>query len=94
MNRKHLYVTVYHEEQRYGGPEEGGWWYDWTEVDKSWLIARDKRRNFKKILRMAKEYAEFWTDGDYYSVNSTGRYFVVVEHIKGSKASKERPYYC
>ena len=27
VNEKILYVTVYEETQRYGGPEEGGWYY-------------------------------------------------------------------
>lgn len=24
------HVSKYEEQQLYGGPEEGGWWYDWT----------------------------------------------------------------
>lgn len=27
------FVTPYLVDQRYGGPEEGGWWYDWYYVD-------------------------------------------------------------
>lgn len=27
------FVTPYMVEQRYGGAEEGGWWYDWYHVD-------------------------------------------------------------
>ena len=24
-----VYLSLYEKEQRYGGPEEGGWWYTW-----------------------------------------------------------------
>lgn len=28
-----LWLSRYTVEQCYGGPEEGGWWYDWWELD-------------------------------------------------------------
>jgi len=27
-NRKRLYINAYYVTRHYGGPEEGGWWYD------------------------------------------------------------------
>ena len=27
------WVSIYHARQCYGGPEEGGWWYDWMDLD-------------------------------------------------------------
>jgi hypothetical protein len=27
-----FYVVAYEIERRYGGPEEGGWWQDWTAI--------------------------------------------------------------
>ena len=29
---KPFYVVAYGISRHYGGPEEGGWWYDWHEV--------------------------------------------------------------
>ena len=86
MNKKHLYITVYTTEQVYGGPEEGGWWYDWTEVDNYMLLGKDKRRKLRRVMLQAQEYAD----------SLPYRYCaeVVVEHDLGSLASKERPYYC
>jgi hypothetical protein len=93
--KKHLYITVYHQYRAYGGPEEGGWWYDWTEVDCHLLVGRDKRHKLPRLLREARAYADSMNDGlPYYSVNSNGRYVVVVESTLGSLASKERPCYC
>lgn len=28
-----FFVVVTHQDRRYGGPEEGGWWYDWTTIE-------------------------------------------------------------
>ena len=28
-----LYITRYRVELVYGGPEEGGWWYDWRDYE-------------------------------------------------------------
>ena len=95
MNKKHLYITVYCTSLQYGGPEEGGWWYEWTEVDCSMLLGRKKRRHFKRLLREAQEYANWQDDGpDLWRSTNQGHYYVVVEHRRGSRASKERPYYC
>ena len=32
------YVSVYGLEQSYGGPEEGGWWFDEGDLEKSWPV--------------------------------------------------------
>lgn len=31
-NIRPIYVAVISTSRHYGGPEEGGWWYDWTDV--------------------------------------------------------------
>ena len=92
---KHVYVTVYVTTREYGGAEEGGWWYNWTEVYHSMLIGKKKRRHVQRVLREAKEYAESLDDGtEYWRVNHRGHYFAVVETTQGSKASKKKPIYC
>ena len=32
-NRKNRYLNVYEVTQQYGGPEEGGWWYNYGLFD-------------------------------------------------------------
>lgn len=48
-----IYVVVLGISRHYGGPEEGGWWYDWTDVEEvrrvwDWKTAR-------KVIQQLKE---------------------------------------
>lgn len=46
-----FYVTVYATEERYGGPEEGGWWYE------SGIPVKHIRvRGFEKAMNVAEEF--------------------------------------
>lgn len=95
MNKKHTYITIYVTTREYGGPEEGGWWYNWTEIDCYLLVGKKKRYKLPKLIEEAKQYAESMDDGtEYWRTSHNGHYFVVVEHNLGSKASKTRPIYC
>ena len=56
------YVHKYHEYQEYGGPEEGGWYYDVREPvrDDEWTppIFTDEEEAFAKCRELyAEEYA-------------------------------------
>jgi hypothetical protein len=37
-----IYITVYRVTREYGGPEEGGWWYDAGEVLESINMSNDE----------------------------------------------------
>jgi Zn-finger nucleic acid-binding protein len=48
-----LYVVArYYVDQHYGGPEEGGWWYDAGELDKVVLATRSKERAWAGVRRL------------------------------------------
>lgn len=48
-----FYIVAYGVSRLYGGPEEGGWWYDWTDV-------HEVRRVYtlQGALRAARELRE------------------------------------
>lgn len=50
------YVSVYHRERCYGGPEEGGWWYDRCELQGSKAFA--SREEAEAWLESAKVEVE------------------------------------
>lgn len=49
------WVQVLTISRQYGGPEEGGWWYDWYTVE--WE-GRYKRRVAKKFFKQAQAIAQ------------------------------------
>lgn len=83
------FVSVYEVTRHYGGPEEGGWWYNWyhplvtvpttrPQVVKEWLMAKYEDR----------------AEGDIYSVLGGTAIAVVIEDEPAEMATTERPYYC
>jgi hypothetical protein len=47
-----FYVVTYEITRHYGGPEEGGWWYDWTSINEvarvfTFRQAREAVRRFR-----------------------------------------------
>lgn len=74
-----LIVAVYHMEQAYGGPEEGGWWYDTGQLARIVRIFRNedkayefcRRLNHKLSSRLIgpnqgrREYTSVLSDGVY-----------------------------
>ena len=89
------FVNVYETDRAYGGPEEGGWYYDTGVVVKSMPVLRGKaerllervqawceRRNIEERRRPA------------WSVLSSGDYLVAwLEDRPGEDYPRERPRY-
>jgi hypothetical protein len=49
---KPMFVSLYETERAYGGPEEGGWWYDINEVKSSQkFFDRDEAEAFLQTIR-------------------------------------------
>jgi hypothetical protein len=57
------YVSIYRRSQHFGGPEEGGWWYDRITLEGSkWFVSREEAERFLEaskahVERMNKEEA-------------------------------------
>jgi hypothetical protein len=87
-----VYVSVYSVTREYGGPEEGGWWYNWTTHLLSIpCLYRDHR---KVIEDLDKGDLKGMNRGDIYSVfgGQSIRYYI--EYIPGTQASRVQPRYC
>jgi hypothetical protein len=89
-----IYVNVYLVDRAYGGPEEGGWWYDTEEA-----INAIKCEAYEVDYR--KQVAQEWCDAqnasrnsDINSVLSEGKYVVRIEDFVGENSPKEKPFYC
>jgi len=88
-----FYVVVYNVSRNYGGPEEGGWYYDWTsilEVRKVW--------NWKSALKTVRELKEDYPEPRYnrFSVlGNEGDYFIGMYYDTDQfpRESTERPRY-
>lgn len=85
-----MYVNVYHVSRHYGGPEEGGWWYNIGEVVESVEASVDKADEMKETL-IEKHKEE--NEGDIYSVLGGIQVNVCVEDEPGQNYPAETPHY-
>jgi hypothetical protein len=90
-----IYVNVYLSDRAYGGPEEGGWWYNIRNVEQ---VFRCKDEDHAKQVydQMVVEYASENRNrrADISSVLSEGRFEVTLEAWPGERSPSERPRYC
>lgn len=90
---KHGYINIYLIDRRYGGPEEGGWWYTDGEPYASIPFETpEEREQFadqwdKQLLELNKGRR------DISSVLSTGQYALRVEDHFATYFPLERPRY-
>lgn len=86
------FVNVYLEDQGYGGPEEGGWYYTYGEYLRTAIVETEEE---------AEKLKEYFENGEYsnegrpsmYHSNSQGEYRVRIEDQPGRSYPEERPYY-
>lgn len=90
-----VYVNVYLSDRAYGGPEEGGWWYNVRSVEEV-LRCRDEAHAKQVYERKVEEYKEENRNrrSDISSVLSEGRFDVELEAWPGERSPAERPHYC
>lgn len=87
------YVNVYLVQQAYGGPEEGGWWYDWGQPHVS--IPEECPGGLDATLKQWEAWCAKENDArpDYWSVASQGEYRVLIEDSPAVCWPSERPFY-
>jgi hypothetical protein len=90
--RAPIWVTLYLVDRAYGGPEEGGWWYDTGEVIATWPVP--ERDLAEDIILMAK-HAGYTNEGrrDIGSVLSDGIYEFTVDWEPGQDYPQRTPHY-
>lgn len=90
--RRMWYVNLYSVTRHFGGPEEGGWWYNQSEPVSSVVVT-----NFVDCLhektRLTKVGDDEIAEGDIYSVLGGTAYDVVIEPGPARRQPEERPRY-
>lgn len=88
-----FWVNVYLEDRAYGGPEEGGWWYNCASVEKS--VQCSSEEEAQKLYRKMFLEVEEMNIGrrPISSVLSEGVYAVYLEQHKGESYPKHTPHY-
>lgn len=97
MPRKSIlpfFVALYYVQRRYGGPEEGGWYYN-AGVRKSKVkVFQDEQTARKFVVRAEKAMAAWHQDNDFPLWRCDGRYDVEVYRDPPPPFYPlERPYY-
>ena len=94
------HVNVYIRDRGYGGPEEGGWFFDYGEPQKSHKIEfTDGADLLKQIDRMVGELEKLCDNendqrrSDIGSVLSEGRYELMVEPHEARRWPRTKPHY-
>jgi hypothetical protein len=89
-------VAIYLEDRAYGGPEEGGWWYDCGELVRVVRIFRNEESAYKFCRRLNHWLHLIVNRGrrSTGSVLSEWVFSATVEHGQARKRyPEERPYY-
>jgi len=89
-------VAVYLCDRAYGGPDEGGWWYDTGEMVRIIRTFKDEERAASHAARMNRLLDATINNGrrEISSVLSDGRYYAEVhENIAPHHYPERRPHY-
>ena len=85
------FVNAHLVTRNYGGPEEGGWYYDAGSLLESVLVARELADEAIEELRL--EYGHLDDGRQLSSVLSTGKVNYTITDQPGESWPKERPHY-
>jgi hypothetical protein len=86
-----IFVNAYEVSRHYGGPEEGGWWYNAFSPLAS-VPVRGKAAAKKVQARLRRMFADV-EHGDINSVLGGAELGVYLEDEMADYSPKERPYY-
>lgn len=88
-----IYINMYLSDRQYGGPEEGGWWYDTLEPVLAIKIFDDEWK--EDMIKNMQSICDSINEGkpDTSSVTSVGRYICSVEDHEAVASPVERQCY-
>ena len=92
-----LWVNVYLRDRAFGGPEEGGWWFDCgahVPEESRWYSTPEAARAAFDAKRLWCDEANCHRNSDLGSVCCEGRYSVSLESWPGESWPAMRPHYC
>lgn len=81
--REPIVVTVHRIDQHWGGPEEGGWWYDVGYPIENICIF-SKAQAIQELIRLHSQYE--YAGEDKYDMN--------LDHAWARFYPEKRPHYC
>lgn len=95
------YVHKHQVRQAYGGPEEGGWWYEQGTVVEDWKSpefttqeeAEEACRKLNEEENVRRESEEEYSMTSVLSYNSTFYAYDVSKHYLAFNYPQERPHY-
>lgn len=74
------FVTVYHITRQYGGPEEGGWWWNRTEAVCSVPLLTGDAEEIETVVAFLRP--RFVDKGNIYSVRGGVQYDIIAEAVE------------
>lgn len=88
------YINAYIVTLGYGGPEEGGWWFDEkTPLASIRVKTEEEARQAFNLLEDL--YREDWADEPQRSsVVSNGDLQIIIEDSRAQSQPQDRPHYC
>lgn len=87
------YIVAFEKEQGYGGPEEGGWWFDVLTPIAS-IEVRTKKEAVAAYYFLVDTYAEEYQDErPYYSAAGGVDFIIAIEDEIAPHYPKEYPRY-
>lgn len=89
-SKQKLHVNVYEVDRCYGGPEEGGWYYDCGEPVASRVVKRGRQAQ-RVQKQLEREYCP--PGGKRHRSYMRCAYRVRVERGSGAPFPRRRPYY-
>lgn len=88
--RARVWVSVYYVNREYGGPEEGGWWYNWyTHVETIRVPLRFAEHHRRRLEYKHRDHHY----GNIYSVMGGQQVQVFIEGQPKQHETKRRPHY-
>jgi hypothetical protein len=95
-----MFISRYKVSLEYGGPEEGGWYYDWFEFLEPVLVVADSDLTADMLRTIVSAMAEHeegvkreFGERPRHSVIGTPDTIYMVEETLGEHSSEERPVY-
>lgn len=90
------FVNIYEVNRGYGGGEEGGWWYDYGQIVKSFPVEGDRQNAQDAMIAVQKVVDEWNDDGrnrDISSVNCEGNFQCWIQDHPGRDFPDRKPHY-
>lgn len=85
-----VFVNAYEVTRRYGGPEEGGWWYNNFDCIETYPTRYKNSKQIKEFLEKEYKDVEY---GDIYSVLGGAALSVNIEDKPAESETRETPHY-